>query len=646
MLEKLFNNKKFIFLFTFSIELLFYYIFEYLFIGGNYIIPDIGIAPIFGLMFGPVGALGQALATFVFELYEGMGLINSLLDTVITLFIGILTYKLWYSILKRKEINTPKFDSVYNLLKFLIIMFIVSVIYWAMINVSLEAHPTFNIVYTLTSRMNVFSYILNMFNFGILLGLFFISLFNILKIPLQSPGKWITPINIKYSYLIISFIILIIYPIITVTLHFDNSILDNIFFAIFSILAILFCFNKFDVNIKIKRTNYSIIEEIILIFLVILTILLSALYDEIGITLLEYFKNLNPNYVTMISICLGSILVIIFAIIHIRFVEKTITNPIYGLIDALKNYGKEKQIEQAKILEFKEYLEKNDDISRLIKSFSSLNKNIEENLNKIQKATAEKEKIETEFNVASNIQSNMLKTNFNEFSKGKAFEIYGFMKPARKVGGDFYDFFEIDDDNIAFVIGDVSGKGIPATVFMVKTMHLIRNHSKFKKNPKEIFENVNNISCQRNEEELFVTSWFGKLNLKTGKMVFVNAEHNPPLIKQNTGNTGADESDFEYLNIPPNFVLGGMEGLPYKQHELCLNHGDIIFLYTDGITEANNNYQGFYGEDRLKKIISKHKDKNLDEIIEKIRNDVYSFCDESNQFDDMTMLIIKYTGGE
>ena len=128
MLEKLFNNKKFIFLFTFSIELLFYYIFEYLFIGGNYIIPDIGIAPIFGLMFGPVGALGQALATFVFELYEGMGLINSLLDTVITLFIGILTYKLWYSILKRKEINTPKFDSVYNLLKFLIIMFIVSVI--------------------------------------------------------------------------------------------------------------------------------------------------------------------------------------------------------------------------------------------------------------------------------------------------------------------------------------------------------------------------------------------------------------------------------------------------------------------------------------------------------------------------------------
>ena len=129
-------------------------------------------------------------------------------------------------------------------------------------------------------------------------------------------------------------------------------------------------------------------------------------------------------------------------------------------------------------------------------------------------------------------------------------------------------------------------------------------------------------------------------------MVFVNAGHNPPLIKQNTGNTGADESDFEYLNIPPNFVLGGMEGLPYKQHELCLNHGDIIFLYTDGITEANNNYQGFYGEDRLKKIISKHKDKNLDEIIEKIRNDVYSFCDESNQFDDMTMLIIKYTGGE
>ena len=232
----------------------------------------------------------------------------------------------------------------------------------------------------------------------------------------------------------------------------------------------------------------------------------------------------------------------------------------------------------------------------------------------------------------------MLKKDFDEFSKDKPFEISAFMSPAKKVGGDFYDFFYIDEEHIGFVIGDVSGKGIPATLFMVKTMYLIRNHSKFHDNLKEVYENVNNLSCQRNNEDLFVTSWFGKLNINTGKLIFVNAGHNQPLIKE--------KNNFEYLNIRPDFVLGGIDGLDYEEHELNLNPGDMIFLYTDGITEANNNYQGFFGENRLKETLNKYCDESLNEILDKIKNEVYEFCDDEDQFDDMTMLIIKYNGCE
>ena len=308
-------------------------------------------------------------------------------------------------------------------------------------------------------------------------------------------------------------------------------------------------------------------------------------------------------------------------------------------------------------------------MSKLLNSFILLKKHIQEDLSNIKKTVSENERIATEFNVASRIQSNMLKTDFEEFAKNKDFEIWGFMNPAREVGGDFYDYFEIDEDNIGFVIGDVSGKGVPATLFMVKTMYLIRNHSKFKESPNEVFENINDLSCRRNDGELFVTSWFGKLNVKTGKLTFVNAGHNQPLIKQslnenkgnkennlengnptdpNNGNNNSDNNSnvFEYLKTRPNLVLGGMEGIPYTEHTLNLKKGDIIFLYTDGITEANNNYQGFYGEDRLKETINRHKDKNLDKILENIKNDVYEFCKNKNQFDDMTMLILKYNGSD
>ena len=658
MLKKLFNDKKFIFIFSFVLELILYYIFEYLFIGGEYIIPDIGIAPVLGLMFGPVGALGQALASLVFELYEGMDVIASLMDFGIMFFISIFSYKLWYNIFKKREINTPKIDSVYNLMKLFFIIFIVSVTYWAAINISLSVYPALSAIYPLPPKINSLSYFLNMFNFSIMFGLLFISLFNILGIPFQISRKWPSLFNIKYRYLILIFFALLFYVIMNFTLNLQNPLLDKCVYIIFIFLAVLGCLNKFNVNIKIVKTNYSIIEEIIIMFLFMMAITVTVTFQNFELITLIHFRMSDKGLLMILASTFVSAIFFLITIAYVNFIEKTVTNPIYELIDAMKEFNTEREVNGVRNSRFRKYLSGDEDISKLIGSFITLNNNIKTNLNQIKETTAENERIETELNVASKIQRDMLRDDFYEFSKDKPFEIYGFMNPAREVGGDFYDYFEIDDENIGFVIGDVSGKGIPATLFMVKTMHLIRTQNKFKKNPKEVFEKVNNLTCDRNDGDLFVTSWFGKLNLKTGKLVFVNAGHNKPLLKiaDSNNNTSKNQEKtkpnrnedniFEYLDIRPNFVLGGMEGLPYKQNELNLSRGDIIFLYTDGITEANKNYQGFYGEEHLKETINKHKDESLEKIIDEIKNDVYDFCNDEDQFDDMTMLIIRYDGCE
>lgn len=638
MLKKLFNDKRFIFIFTFITEVIFYYLFEHLPIGGEYLIPDIGLSPVFGLMFGPIGGLGFSLASVTCQFLEGSDPVGSLIDFGIMLFLSVLAYKLWYSTFKRDGISTPRFNSTYALLKFITLMFIVSIVYWTMIEISFDAYHNMYLIYPLSSNKTRISYVLNMFYFSMIFGLLLINIFNIEKIPLQSPIKWLKFINIKYKYFVISFIILIMFIPITQTLDIYNAVTANIFFILTAATSIIFCLNGLEIEIKNKIQNYSIIEKIILFFIVILFISSFLIFDELEILINIIMNELDTDFIMLITLSVAIALIIPFCIIHVHFIEKTVTNPIYELIDSTTQYKINKKSNNFNS-HFKKYLTRNNDISRLIESYISLDRNIKNKLTDLEKTTAEKERIETEFNIANRIQTGMIKTNFNEFTKNKPFEIYGFMKPAKEVGGDFYDYFDIDDENIAFVIGDVSGKGVPATLFMVKTMYLIKNHSKFDSTPEKIFENVNNITCSRNDEDLFVTSWFGKLNFNSGKLSFVNAGHNPPLIRQNNG-------DFEYLTCQPNFVLGEIEDIQYNEYELNLNPGDMIFLYTDGITEANDDYNGFYGENRLKTTINNVKDKKLEKIVETVKKDIYQFCNDDEQFDDMTMLIIKYNGCE
>jgi sigma-B regulation protein RsbU (phosphoserine phosphatase) len=607
-------------------------------ITGEYLLGDLWISPIFGLMFGPYGALGQALATLVGELYQGLPPIESFIDFSIMFFISIFTYKLWYTTFKRHKITTPRFDSIYNVLKFIAIIGIMAIVYWILINISLLATPYMKLAYPLSGNITRIAYIVNIFTFSIIFGLILISSFNILKIPLQAPKKFDSPINIPYKYYVIIALISGTYLLLDRLSIIHNTYLNNIFFMICIIFIILFCLNRRDETIEVVTLNYSIIEEIILIFMLILSITLIFNYSNFKNIINFIFPYVNSDFLLMIILAISSIVVILLSILHIYYVDRSITHPIYQLIDSTKEY-QEHEKENKKDFKLDKYIKPDDDIGMLVKSFMKLKTLINENLNDLETTTAEKERIETELNIASNIQTSMLPKDFNEFSNNKPFEIHGFMSAAKEVGGDFYDFFNTDRNCINFVIGDVSGKGMPATLFMVKTMHLIRNKSEFRDKLSQVYEDVNNAACERNEENLFITSWIGKLDLDKGKLTYVNAGHNPPLIKQNN-------EEFEYLNSSANLVLGLMEGMPYEEYELNLNYGDMIFLYTDGLTEANDNYKEFYGEERLKAILNKHKDEKLSEIINEIIKDLSKFCNNQEQFDDITMLLLRYTGGE
>ncbi|WP_407413329.1 PP2C family protein-serine/threonine phosphatase [Methanobrevibacter sp.] len=642
MFRKFFENKAGIFIFSFALGAIFYILFVILGVGGKIYISDVALSPILGLMFGPIGGLGQSLASFILDVYTGHDVFISFLDSLGLLFISVLSYKLWYSIFKGEKLSWPRLNSSYNILKFIIIMAIAACVYqlWVGFLFKLSFSAMSQLYYEF-DFINRFIYGFYFFNYSIIYGFLLISIFNFFKVPFYMPLKKNPFGNINSSYFIVFFIFIAVYAIISFVLDFDWHVKAvAVILMLFSL--IIYLINSIDVDLNLTRENYSVIEKIIFVFIAIICLFIINLFDDIMFSLenLSTF-GFNVNTVSSIGMTISIITILFLVRIHIRTVEKILTNPINELTDAVNEYASNKTgIDQNSFnLKFKKYLKNDDDISRLLKSFIQLSKNIKSSLDEIRSTTIEKERFETEFDVASKIQANMLPTNFEEFSAGRGFEIYAYMNPAREVGGDFYDYFDIDDENISFLIGDVSGKGIPATLFMVKTMHLMKNHSHFHDDLSDVVSIVNDLSCQRNDKDLFVTSWVGKLNLKSGEISYVNAGHNPPLIRQNNG-------DFEYLKERANLVLGGIGGIPYTAKTLNFKPGDMIFLYTDGITEANNNYHGFYGDDRLREILNKFKDESLSTIITEIKEDVGRFCDNPDQFDDETMIILRYTGGQ
>ena len=276
-----------------------------------------------------------------------------------------------------------------------------------------------------------------------------------------------------------------------------------------------------------------------------------------------------------------------------------------------------------------------DELEKLSGSIKQMEKDLNTYIGELTSITAEKERIGAELDVAKHIQSSMLPCIFPAFPDRREFDIYASMTPAKEVGGDFYDFFMVDERHLAIVMADVSGKGVPAALFMVIAKTLIKDHTQAGSDLGKVFTEVNNLLCESNSEGLFVTAFEGVIDLATGEFNFVNAGHEIPYIcKKNEG--------FKPYKIKAGFVLAGMEDMQYRAGSLTLEEGDKIFQYTDGVTEATNAANELYGSERLNHILNLNADKAPCEILQAVKGDIDRFVGEADQFDDITMLCLEF----
>lgn len=278
-----------------------------------------------------------------------------------------------------------------------------------------------------------------------------------------------------------------------------------------------------------------------------------------------------------------------------------------------------------------------DEVEILAQSFEALSARTRAYIAQITEITAEKERIGTELALARRIQADMLPNIYPAFPDRPEFDIFATMTPAKEVGGDFYDFFLIDENHLAMVIADVSGKGVPAALFMMISKILVQNYALTGGSPAEILQAVNSQICKNNREEMFVTVWLGILDIKTGRIVAANAGHEYPAVMISGG-------QFELIKEKHGFVIGGMDGLQYREYELTLTPGSKLFLYTDGVPEATDDRLEMFGTDRMLDALNKDPSAEPESILKKVRTAVDGFVRDAQQFDDMTMLCMEYRG--
>jgi sigma-B regulation protein RsbU (phosphoserine phosphatase) len=254
----------------------------------------------------------------------------------------------------------------------------------------------------------------------------------------------------------------------------------------------------------------------------------------------------------------------------------------------------------------------------------------------LRNMTAEKERISTELNLAAKIQKGMLPGIFPPFPERKEFDLYASMTPARDVGGDFYDFFLIDEDHLALVIADVSGKGVPGALFMMVSQTILKNNAMIGKSVGEILAMTNDVICASNKMEMFVTVWMGILEISTGKIRAANAGHEYPALMK--------DGCFRLYRDRHSFVIGGMEGMRYREYELQLQKGEKLFLYTDGLPEATNAGAEMFGTGRMIEALNANAGLSPREILSGMKNAVDVFVGDAEPFDDLTMLCLEYIG--
>ena len=352
----------------------------------------------------------------------------------------------------------------------------------------------------------------------------------------------------------------------------------------------------------------------------------------------------SNEFVTIVTTLIIAVLMLALSGILSMVFSKRLVNPIKKMtlrVSEMKGDDMSFQVEDV--------LMTGDEIEVLARAFANMSEKMRGYVREIVNITSEKQRLDTELSVAADIQLNMLPTDFPAFPDRKEFDLYAVMDPAKEVGGDFYDFFLIDEDHLALVISDVSGKGIPASLFMVISKTVIKNVTMSGRfdNPAEILRDVNNRLCEGNKDDMFVTVWLGILTISTGKLVSACAGHEYPVFYRK-GKGFILEKD------PHGLALGVMDGSRYRNINWQLNPGDLLFLYTDGVPEANNSREELFGNDRMLAALetsmrsaaedSTGDETDLQRLLRGVRAQIDAFAGETPQFDDLTMMCLAYKG--
>lgn len=353
-----------------------------------------------------------------------------------------------------------------------------------------------------------------------------------------------------------------------------------------------------------------------------LTYDLTQLMSDIETQTLRGATRAILNQIVLSAICL--ILILVFVMRPLKKVQADV-----------RNYKQTKDSD-AVTTELSKIKSRNE-IGELAGDVSEMIREIVDHMDKLNEITAEKERIGTELTLATQIQADMLPNTFPAFPDRADFDIFASMDPAREVGGDFYDFFLVDDDHLCLVMADVSGKGVPAALFMMASKIILANNAMMGKSPARILSETNAAICKSNREEMFVTVWIGILELSTGKLTASNAGHEYPIIKNPDGG-------FEIYKDKHKLAIGGIDGIKYVDYELTLKPGSKLFLYTDGVPEATSADTEMFGMKRLIDALNSAPDASTMETLAIVRRAVDGFVNDAEQFDDLTMLCLEYRG--
>ena len=591
--------------------------------------PHVGLLYVLGLLFGPYGALGAVIGNAIHDLANGFTPIEILPSAIVSFGVSYLAYKLWYSGFKTDKVTKPNLNSFYNLN-----LFFFSILTCGFIYSAFHGNLIGIIFGYELGELETVSYFMNFINIAFIFGI--ISIWISKKFDFVETPKLSKRHANKKVYMILFCLLILVSIVSFIETLFYTS--DNFLWlecALIGVLLFAYLTKPFEYEIESIEKN-TIIEKIIRNFLIITLAIaiIGVIISIFSVNFIENIENMNLYVYLMPMLIISDILIILFfapGMVILRYLEENVIKPISSFSEIEGFIKENEKIEAEGLVDiYSQYINEQNEIGTLARSYTYLINHNNSYIENIREIEGEKERIAAELDIARKIQAANLPT---EALIEDDFIVNGYSHPAKEVGGDFFDYYKLDDGNLVIVIGDAAGKGVPAAILAMVTQVMIKQILQHESDPSKALYILNNLLCENNSETMFMTLWLGIYNKASKTLSFSNAGHNPPLIKENTD----EREEFKYLDIDSGIVLGVMEDFEYIKEETAPLNGFVI--YTDGITDANNSSEEMYGEDRLLSFFNDFKEDS--DPIRPLLNDINNFTEGQEQFDDMTLVYLK-----